>query len=112
VAPKLTVEAMLRRIKQQLKYDPVLNVGASGLVYSSKEPQTNVSGDPIVYVIWKEQLQAGGIEAVHNVRVKAEAHNALAKVIEYIENLPTKRPKRIGKSGASKSASRRKIKSK
>lgn len=85
VAPRLTVEAMLRRMKQQLKYDPVLNVGASGLVYSNKEAQTNVCGDDIVYVIRKEQLQAGGIDAVYRLRVKAEAHNALAKVIEYRE---------------------------
>lgn len=108
MAPKLTVEAMVRRIKQQIKYDPVLNVGASGLVYSSKEPQTNASGDPIVYVIRKEELRAGGIDAVYELRVKAEAHNALAKVIEYPENSPAKRPTGIGKSGKSKSASTKK----
>jgi hypothetical protein len=48
MAPKLTIEAMVRRIKQQIKYDSVLNVGASGLVFSSKKPETNASGDPTV----------------------------------------------------------------
>jgi hypothetical protein len=112
MTPKLTVEAMLRRLKQQLKYDPVLNVGASGLVYSGKEAQTKVSDDRIVYVIRKEQLRAGGIDAVYKLRLRAEAHNALAKVIEYAENLPAKPPGRIGKSRASKSAGRKKRQSK
>lgn len=103
---------MLRRLKQQLKYDPVLNVGVSGLVYSGKEAQTKVSDDRIVYVIRKEQLRAGGIDAVYKLRLRAEAHNALAKIIEYVENLPAQPPNRIGKSGTSKSTSRRKQKSK
>jgi hypothetical protein len=110
VAPKLTIEAMVRRIKQHIKYDPVLNVGASGLVYSSKKPQTNASGDPIVYVIRKEELRAGGIDAVYELRVKAEAHNALARVIEYIVSANS--PTRTGKLRKSKSASRKKTKSK
>jgi hypothetical protein len=55
-------------------------------------------------------LQAGGIDAVYKLRVKAEAHNALAKVIEYRE-LAGKAPNRIGKSEAL-TASRRKQKSK
>jgi hypothetical protein len=88
MAPKLTMQAMVRRINQQFKYDPIAHVGASGLVYTAKTRLKVVSGDPIVYVIEQSRMLSdcnrGSVsKEKYAERIRAEAHNALAKIKEY-----------------------------